>query len=303
MRICSIGECMIELSNIRQNIFKLAHAGDTANTSIYLSRLGANSSYLTSVGNDYLSNKMIQFLKNEKVYTKNIYYNANKTVGLYLIQNNKKGERKFFYWRSDSAARTLFENVKLNNLLKQMAKYEAIYFSGITLSIYDQKSIEKFYKLLVLLKIKGIKIYFDFNVRLNNWINQIIAKKTILKFSLIADLSFMTREDIENLKIKNFKNTIKKNYKNKIVIFRSENGDVDVFNKTRFEKYKFKLNKKVIDTTGCGDAFNACFIYNYFNNHNIKDCIDVAHKLGKLVAQSKGAIINKKKFKKNLYAI
>ena len=109
MLICSIGECMIEVSNIRQNIFKLAHAGDTANTSIYLSRLGANSSYLTSVGNDYLSNKMIQFLKNEKVYTKNIYYNANKTVGLYLIQNNKKGERKFFYWRSDSAAKTLFD--------------------------------------------------------------------------------------------------------------------------------------------------------------------------------------------------
>ena len=145
MRICSIGECMIELSNIEQNIFKLAHAGDTANTSIYLSRLGAKSSYFTSVGTDYLSEKLIKFLKNEKVITRNIHYNENKSIGLYLIQNNQKGERNFFYWRSDSAARTLFDKVNLKKLFEQIVKYEAIYFSGITLSIYNQKSINKFF--------------------------------------------------------------------------------------------------------------------------------------------------------------
>ena len=303
MRICSIGECMIELSNIEQNIFKLAHAGDTANTSIYLSRLGAKSSYFTSVGTDYLSEKLIKFLKNEKVITRNIHYNENKSIGLYLIQNNQKGERNFFYWRSDSAARTLFDKVNLKKLFEQIVKYEAIYFSGITLSIYDQKSTNKFYKLLKLLKTKNIKIYFDFNVRLNNWKNKIIAKKTILKFSLIADINFMTKEDTSNLNIKDFRNIIKKKYKNKIVIFRSTNGHVDIYNKNKFEKYKLKLNKKVIDTTGCGDAFNACFIYNYFNKNSIKDCVNIAHKLGKLVSQSKGAIISKRNFKRNSYAI
>ena len=54
MRICSIGECMIELSNIDENTYKLSYAGDTANSAIYLSRLGAKSSYITSVGNDLL---------------------------------------------------------------------------------------------------------------------------------------------------------------------------------------------------------------------------------------------------------
>mgnify|MGYP005676419907 CR=1 FL=1 len=48
MRICSIGECMIELSNIEHNIFRQNFAGDTANSAIYLSRLGAKSSYISS---------------------------------------------------------------------------------------------------------------------------------------------------------------------------------------------------------------------------------------------------------------
>ena len=90
MRICSIGECMIELSNINENTYKLSYAGDTANSAIYLSRLGAKSSYITSVGNDLLSKKMVNFLKQEKVNTNNIHYNKDKTIGLYVIKNNNK---------------------------------------------------------------------------------------------------------------------------------------------------------------------------------------------------------------------
>ena len=111
MHICSIGECMIELSNMNDNFFRQSFAGDTANTAIYLSRLGAKSSYISSVGKDELSIKMLNFLKKENVQINNIFQNKNKTLGLYLIQNNKKGERTFFYWRSNSAAKTLFEDV------------------------------------------------------------------------------------------------------------------------------------------------------------------------------------------------
>ena len=97
MRICSIGECMIELSNIEHNIFRQNFAGDTANSAIYLSRLGAKSSYISSTGKDFLSKKMLKFLNYEKVKTHNIFMNINKTLGLYLIQNNKNGERNFCF--------------------------------------------------------------------------------------------------------------------------------------------------------------------------------------------------------------
>ena len=87
MHICSIGECMIELSNVKDNFFKQSFAGDTANTAIYLSRLGAKSSYISSVGKDDLSIKMLNFLKKENVQTNNIFQNKNLHCFLFLENN------------------------------------------------------------------------------------------------------------------------------------------------------------------------------------------------------------------------
>ena len=149
----------------------------------------------------------------------------------------------------------------------------------------------------------------DFNrniLKNSNQLNKIgegdIAKQIILKFSRISDIIFLTKDDINNLDFKNYKNIIKKNFKNKITIFRSGNGDVEVYNKSYFEKYKFNLNKNVKDTTGCGDAFNACFLFNYFTNKKIEKCLELAHQLGKTVANFKGAIIDKKDFNPKFYA-
>ena len=77
---------------------------------------------------------------------------------------------------------------------------------------------------------------------------------------------------------------------------KTKNGD-------SFANLSLATNKKVKDTTGCGDAFNACFLYNYFNNKNIKDCIKFSHELGKTVAKFKGAIIPKQNFNPKLYVI
>lgn len=301
MRICSIGECMIELSNIEKNIFKQSFAGDTANSAIYLSRLGATSSYISSVGKDDLSKKMLKYLKKEKVQTHNIYENKNRGLGLYVIKNNNKGERSFFYWRSNAAAKTLFENVDFKILFNQISKYDAIYFSGITLSIYDKKNTNRFYQVLKLLKNEGVKICFDFNVRLKNWENKKNAQDSIFKFSSISDIIFITKEDLKNLGLRNHKNIIKKNYGKKIVVFRLGNGELEIYNKSKLEKYKFYLNKKVKDTTGCGDAFNACFLFNYFKNKKIKESVRYAHQLGKAVTNYKGAIIPKENFNPKFY--
>ena len=46
MRIFSIGECMAEISSRKDGTYDLNFAGDTANTSIYLSRLGFKTTYL-----------------------------------------------------------------------------------------------------------------------------------------------------------------------------------------------------------------------------------------------------------------
>ena len=302
MRICSIGECMIELSPANQNSYILGYAGDTANAAIYLSRLGASASYITSTGNDILSKSMIKSLQKENINISNIHINKKKSLGLYLIDNKINGERNFFYWRKNSAAKTFFENIDVNILIKKIIKFDAIYFSGITLSIYNSKNINIFYKVLTLAKKNGVKLYFDFNIRLNNWKSKEIANKLVLKFSKISNIIFITKEDLKNWGIRSYTKFILSNYKKKIVIFRSGNGKVVIYNK-KFTYFSLSFEKKVKDTTGCGDAFNACFLYNYYKNNEIKKCLNFAHKLGKDVAKTKGAIIKKENFILKNYAI
>lgn len=301
MRICSIGECMIEISHNIQNKYVFSYAGDTANTAIYLSRLGAHSAYITSIGNDRLSKKMISFFNKENVFTDDIHINKNNSLGLYLIINDDNGEKNFFYWRNNSAAKTYFENINLNLLIKKISNYDAVYFTGITLSIYNYKNKNLFYKFLSSLKKKGIMIYFDFNVRLKNWENKTTALKHILRFSSISNIIFLTDEDLNNLGIKNYKKFIFDNLRNKITIIRSSKGNISIYNKQNVSNFNFVFKKKVKDTTGCGDAFNACFLYYFFNNFKINDCVQIAHKLGKDVANVKGAIIKKENFKLSKY--
>ena len=302
MNIFSVGECMAELSYLKDNKYNLSFAGDTANTAIYLSRLGAKTSYITAVGKDNLSNKMLKYLKNEKVLIKNILSYDKKTIGLYLIENNKKGEREFFYWRSESAAKILFNNIDILKFSKKLNNCDAFYFSGITLSIYDNKNLNKFFLLLNLLKKNNIKIYADLNFRLKNWINIKIANKIIKKFSILCDIIFVSSEDLSLLKIKSFKTFVSEYSKNALVVYREGNGLIKIYQNKKFLNYNIKFEKKVVDTTGCGDAFNASFIINYFKRNNIDLCIKAAHKLGKKVAFTKGAIIKKEKFqKKKLY--
>jgi 2-dehydro-3-deoxygluconokinase len=51
----AIGECMLELSAAGNRAWRMGAAGDTYNTSVYLSRLGMRTAYLTALGTDPFS--------------------------------------------------------------------------------------------------------------------------------------------------------------------------------------------------------------------------------------------------------
>ena len=132
----SIGECMAELQATDDGLYRLGFAGDTLNTAWYMRALTRAEDlavdYMTAVGSDQLSSKMLAFLKANGVGTRFIKEVSDRTVGLYLITLTG-AERNFTYWRSASAARLLAED--RNVLAAAFSHADAIYFSGITLAI------------------------------------------------------------------------------------------------------------------------------------------------------------------------
>ena len=49
-KICSVGECMIEIANTKNNIFQQSFAGDTLNFCNYIDKKYFDVSFLTAIG-------------------------------------------------------------------------------------------------------------------------------------------------------------------------------------------------------------------------------------------------------------
>ena len=97
----SIGECMIELSAGNGADWRLGYAGDTFNTAWYVRAIlpkGNRVAYVTALGDDPFSDKMLSFFAEAGVETDRIRRAAGRRPGLYAI-TLKEAERAFTYWR------------------------------------------------------------------------------------------------------------------------------------------------------------------------------------------------------------
>ncbi|MGO2465143.1 MAG: sugar kinase, partial [Serratia proteamaculans] len=163
-----IGECMIELSQKGADLSR-GFGGDTLNTAVYIARQVAESAlqvhYVTALGTDSFSQEMLQSWQQEKVHTRLIQRLENKLPGLYVIETDDTGERTFYYWRNDAAARYWLTGPQAESLCEQLAQFDYLYLSGISVAILDAASRSKLLALLRQCRANGGKVIFDNNYR------------------------------------------------------------------------------------------------------------------------------------------
>src|SRR5215813_8256790 len=104
MRAAALGECMVELRETADGRITRSWGGDTLNTAVYLARLGVAVDYVTALGDDAWSQQMVNGWRAEGVGTDLVQIIAGRLPGLYVIQTDTKGERRFLYWRDSAPA-------------------------------------------------------------------------------------------------------------------------------------------------------------------------------------------------------
>ncbi len=125
--IAVIGECMIELSKKVADLNR-CFGGDTLNTAVYVARqvntdaLGVH--YVTSLGTESFSTEMMKAWEKEKVGTSLIQRLDNKLLGLYFIETDDTGERTFYYWRNDAAARFWLDGKDADAICVRLATFD-----------------------------------------------------------------------------------------------------------------------------------------------------------------------------------
>jgi len=294
IKFCSVGECMLEIANINKNKYIQSFAGDTLNFASYLNKKLIDVDYLTSVGISEINKIFFKLLRQKNISKKLVHIHAIKETGLYLINNNSLGEKKFYYWRDDSAAKNYFNSLNFMDLKNILLKYNYLYFSGITLSIISLRKQKEFLQLIKKLKKNNVKIIFDLNIRLKRWSNLNYLSISLNLFLPFVDILFATGEDMKNWQNKdglnNFINLIKKSNINHAIFRKSASINYALYEGEVCKKINI-VRKKIIDSSGAGDGYNAAYISSFLDKGNIVESLKAAHAMGFEITMKKGAII------------
>ena len=103
---------MLELQGTAFGNLRQTFGGDTLNTAVYLARCGGAGlrvHYATALGDDSLSTGLLERWAAEGVQTGLVQRLPGRLPGLYLIELDAGGERRFHYWRGQAAARSYFD--------------------------------------------------------------------------------------------------------------------------------------------------------------------------------------------------
>ena len=288
MKFISIGELMVEMANINSDMYKKTYAGDTFNVAYYISAYAPDNweiSYGTSLGTSNDDNGAIDYIKSHNIKTDAIDITPNRTIGLFTLSNDDSGEKQYGYWRSMSAAKTYFNDVR------DFAQYDVLYLSGITAAITDNRD----YLITSIANSKtanpNLTIAYDFNHRRQLWspkdardfAQHILPLCNIIKISdeelpwIFGD--HMTITDLCNIA------------PNAEIIFtKGADGSERWKNGNQTHLCPAVTVDNIVDTSAAGDSFIACYLLHTSQGHDTQTSLENASKLASSVLGYKGSI-------------
>jgi 2-dehydro-3-deoxygluconokinase len=188
---------MLELSRTRPGAqdWHMGVAGDTYNVAVYLRRLGCDVGYMTALGSDEFSADIKAAMEREGLGSEWCLTHPIRAPGLYAIRLDDAGERSFAYWRDASAARAFFDCEGAEALLAAAGGCEVLYFSAITLSLFDEAGRAHVVALAKAVRRQGVRVAFDSNYRPRGWPDTGTAARAVEALAGAIDIALPTFSD------------------------------------------------------------------------------------------------------------
>jgi 2-dehydro-3-deoxygluconokinase len=283
------------LSRGADNRYGLSFGGDTFNTAVYLARAGISAAYASAMGDDPYSAGLLSLAAAEGVNSDLIVRVPGRMPGLYLIETDEKGERKFYYWRDTSPARELFELPNWATIAEALLSARLVYFSGVTLSLYSNTGLGRFLAALELARKQGVTVAFDGNFRPRGWKGDVARTRMVFTEALKrVDIALPTFEDeamlwgdanpeatVERLQAFGIGEIVVKNGSNTALIA----------DKSGREHVPVPEVVEPVDTTAAGDSFNAAYLAARLKGERPVPAVGAAHGLAAQVIRHRGAIM------------
>lgn len=300
--IVMVGEGMIELSRVGgPNIaahgddtsphagWRLGYGGDTLNTAIHLARSGDRVRFLTALGDDPFSADLRAQWIAEGIDPAAILTHPTAGPGLYAISLDAAGERTFTYWRSDSAARRLFDAPGIAEAVAGAVDVDLVGFSLISLAVLPDAGREALLALCRHIRARGGRVAFDGNYRPQLWRDASEARRWHDRAIAVCDIGLPTREDEAVMGRLGDAPAIAARWaalgaEEVVVKLGAEGALVD----GAVVPPPARLAPR--DTSGAGDAFNAGYLHARLRGVSPADAALAGHRIAAWVVMRPGAI-------------
>ncbi len=295
-KIAAIGECMIELSPRPGGLLAMSYGGDTLNTAVYLSRLGAPTDYITALGDDPFSDRMVAAWQAEEVGVNRVIRRPGRLPGLYVIEIDESGERRFHYWRQATPARDIFSIPETRTILAAIATYDYIYLTGISLSLYGEAGRTQLFGALDAARRRGGRVVFDCNYRPRNWPDSKTARAAAAQMVARTDMALTGAEDEEALfGDRDAAATIHRLRSAGVreVVVKQASAGCRLVVEGEIVLVPAERVSRIVDTTAAGDSFNAAYLAARIAGVDPVEAARAGHRLAAAVIQHPGAIISR----------
>jgi 2-dehydro-3-deoxygluconokinase len=289
-----IGECMMELLG-KGNTYQRTFAGDVYNSAVYAKRRNKeiDVQILTAVGTDSVSAEMMAQWAREGIGHELVMISTTAHLGIYIVSTDSEGERTFTYWRKNSAATELM-SLMTENTRHQLEKFDAIFFSGITLAILSDDKKADLLALIATLKAQGKTIAFDPNYRAVLWNSKDHAARWLSKAYQLADIALPGLADHKEVfghKSHDDVRSFLQSFNIKEIIVKADNAGLFGHLGTQASVHCAITELTPLDTTGAGDSFAGTYLAERLGGVSMAEAMRNAAKIAGLVVQHRGAIV------------
>ena len=297
-KVVSIGECMVQMLQRPDGLYIRNYAGDTQNFIQYLAWLGSDKDisahYLTAMGKDKFGREIMAEWEAQGIKMDMVMTTDQKNTGLYFADTDAHGNRDYTYFRSDAAARLMFDLPETDEVFNKALEADCIYSSAITLMILSDENKQKLVDFYKRAKEAGVKTAFDTNYRPAGWASPEEAGEWMDKIFAHTDIVMPTND--ENREVygdHTDEQTLARMQAAgvpEIVVKCGEKGALIYYDGIT-DRIASKPDVEVLDTTSAGDSFNAGYLAGRLSGLSPFEAAQWGHSIAAEVIQHRGAFI------------
>lgn len=294
--VLAIGEYLVDftpcgLGPVNNPLYEMNPGGAPANCLAACAALGGKTAMIGAVGEDLFGKFLIKKLKESGILTQGIQETNRANTTLVFVSLDDDGEREFVFVR-DPGADTMIDAAEVD--LSLIEKTRIVHFGSLSMTGEPARKTTEY----VIKKARemGKRVSYDPNYRESLWASREEAIFFLKKGLEWADSVKMSEEELKLL-LGEADFSIEKGIR-QLINLGISNVYITVGEKGAYygnsEEMGFVegFSVEVVDTTGCGDAFNGAILYldTHIPTMPMREKVRFANAVGALCATKRGGL-------------